>query len=101
MLHDQGELDRFAGRVAAADATAAAGIRASGQGTDFSRSVLVGWTEATGCSAARSAALAVEGERLALRVGQPKPPPECFAPFLVTAVFEAQKGSVPARPVFG
>ncbi|MEE4542084.1 hypothetical protein V2S66_08915 [Streptomyces sp. V4-01] len=101
VLRDRSALARFAGRYAARDTKAAAGIRAAGQATDFSRSALVGWTDATGCSAATSAALQVLGERLALHVVQPEAPPECFASFRVTVVFEVPSERLPARPVFG
>jgi hypothetical protein len=101
VLHDRGELAGFAARFAPGDPKAAAAIRTAGQATDFSRSVLVGWTKATGCSAAKSAALRVSGDRVTLRVVQPAPPPECFAPYRLTVVFEVARDALPARPVFG
>jgi hypothetical protein len=100
VLHNRAELSRFAARFAATDPKTAAAIKASGQATDFSRSVLVGWTALTGCSAATSAALEMRGELLALHVVQPKPAPECFASFRVTVVFEVAQDRLPARPVF-
>jgi hypothetical protein len=101
VLHDAGELSRFAQQVAATDPRAAAEITGSGKATDFSRQVLVGWTQTTGCSAATSARLTLSGERLMLRVDQPEPPPECLRAFWVTVVFEVPKERIPARPVFG
>jgi len=101
VLHDAGELSRFAQQVAATDPQAAAEITGSGKATDFSRQVLVGWTRTTGCGAATSARLTVSGDRLTLRVDQPVPPPECLRAFWVTVVFEVPKERIPARPVFG
>jgi hypothetical protein len=101
VVSDQGDLDRFAARAVPADAGAAAAIRASGKAADFSRSVLVGWTAVTGCSQATSAALVVSGDRLVVGVQQPKPLPECFAPFRVTVLFAVPRERMPARPVFG
>jgi hypothetical protein len=101
VLHDGGELQRYAQRFAAGDPKAARDIVAGGGRTDFTRSVLVGWTRTTGCSVATAAALGVSGDRLVLRVSAPKPPPECFAADQVTVVFEVPKERMPARPVFG
>lgn len=101
VLHNRGELAGFAKRFAANDPKAAAAIASSGAATDFSRQVLVGWTEVTGCSAATAAMLTVSGDRVSLHVDQPKPPPECFAADQVTVVFEVPKERIPARPVFG
>jgi hypothetical protein len=101
VLHDAGELTGFAQQVAATDPRAAAEITGSGKATDFSRQVLVGWTRTTGCSAATSARLTVSGERLTLRVSQPKAPPECLRAYWVTVVFEVPKERIPALPVFG
>lgn len=101
VLHDAGELGRFAQQVAAADPRAAADITDGGKATDFSRQVLVGWTQSTGCSTASSARLTVSGDRLTLRVDQPEPPPECLRAFWVTVVFEVPKERIPAQPVFG
>lgn len=100
VLHDRGELDRFAGEVAADDADAAAKISAGGGSTDFSRYALVGWTRSTGCSTATSVTLSVSGSLLKLHVNQPKPPPECLVDFRVTVVFEVPKERIPARPAF-
>ena len=101
VLQDKGELQRFAGKIAAADPGAAADIVAGGQDTDFSRRVLVGWTRTSGCSAATAARLTVSGSRLEMRVSQPKPPPECLAAFRMTVVFDVPKERIPARPEFG
>jgi hypothetical protein len=100
VLRDRAQVERFAGRFDARDASAAEGIRAAGRAADFSRSVLVGWTATTGCGAATSARLEVAGERLALRVVTPSAAPECFAAYRVTAVFEVARERVPAEPVF-
>ncbi|MFI1095269.1 hypothetical protein [Streptomyces sp. NPDC020917] len=97
---DRAGLDAFVRRVSAQDAGAARAIEAGARATDFSRAVLVAWTQVTGCSAATSAALEVSGDRLELRVDQPAPPPECFAPQRVTVVFEVPKDRMPGRPVF-
>ncbi|MBD0735007.1 hypothetical protein BGM09_02240 [Streptomyces sp. CBMA29] len=101
VLHDRGELDRFATTVAHSDGRTAAEISAGGAATDFGRYVLVGWTESTGCSAATSATLGVAGDSLKLRVEQPTPTAECLTDFRVTVVFEVPKDRIPARPAFG
>lgn len=101
VLHGRSELERFARRAAPGDAKAGQDIAAAGRTADFSRSVLVGWTATTGCSAATAATLGVAGERLELHVSQPKPPPECFAADHVAVVFEVPKERIPARPAFG
>jgi hypothetical protein len=100
VLHDRAEVRRFAGKVAADDPEAANAIVSGARGTDFSRRVLVGWTATTGCSAATAATLTVSGNRLQVRVSQPKPPPECVAAFRATAVFEVPRERIPARPDF-
>jgi hypothetical protein len=100
VVRDRTGLDAFVRRVGARDEAAARAIGAGARSTDFARSVLVAWTRVTGCSAARSATLEVAGDRLELRVVQPAPPPECFAPFRVTVVFEVPRERVPDRPVF-
>jgi len=97
---DRAGLEAFVRRVSAQDARAARAIEAGARATDFSRAVLVAWTQVTGCSAATSAALEVSGDRLGLRVDQPAPPPECFAPHRVTVVFEVPRERMPDRPVF-
>jgi len=97
---DRAGLEAFVRRVSAQDAGAARAIEAGARATDFSRAVLVAWTQVTGCSAATSAALEVSGDRLGLRVDQPAPPPECFAPHRVTVVFEVPRERMPDRPVF-
>ncbi|CAG7625420.1 conserved exported hypothetical protein [Actinacidiphila bryophytorum] len=101
VLHDRAEADRYAARFAARDPQAQAQIAAAGRATDFTRQVLVGWTATTGCSAATSAALTVSGDRVALQVSQPKPPPECVMAFRVSVVFRVAKERMPAQPVFG
>jgi hypothetical protein len=100
VLRDRAALERFAAAVAKNDARAAAKISASGAATDFTRNVLVGWAESTGCSAATSAVLLAAGNTLRLHVVQPKPTPECFTDFRVTVVFEVPKDRLPARPAF-
>lgn len=100
VLRDRAALERFAATVAKNDDRAAAKITASGAATDFTRNVLVGWAESTGCSAATSAVLLGIGDTLKLHVVQPKPSPECFTDFRVTVVFEVPKDRIPARPVF-
>jgi hypothetical protein len=101
VVRSRAALRTLVDRVAARDARAAAAISAGTRATDFSRSVLVAWSEPTGCSRATSAALEVSGDRLVLRVSQPQPLPECFASDRLTVVFEVPKERVPARPVFG
>jgi hypothetical protein len=100
VLHDQDDVARFAGKVAANDPKVKDAIVAGARPTDFSRRVLVGWTATTGCSAATAATLTVSGKRLTVQVSQPKPPPECLVAFRMTAVFEVPKERVPAQPVF-
>ncbi|SEN63264.1 hypothetical protein SAMN05216267_1007197 [Actinacidiphila rubida] len=89
-------LDRFGAR----DADAARAIGAATRAADFSRSVVVVWADVTGCSAATSVVLQVAGDRLQLAVTRPEPPPECFAPDRMTAVFEVPRGQVPGAPEF-
>ncbi|UWE08336.1 hypothetical protein [Actinacidiphila bryophytorum] len=101
VLHDRAEADGYAARLAGRDPQAQAQIAAAARATDFTRQVLVGWTATTGCSAATSAALTVSGDRVALQVSQPKPPPECVMAFRVSVVFQVAKERMPARPVFG
>ncbi|HEY5836043.1 hypothetical protein [Streptomyces sp.] len=101
VLRSRAELQEVADTFAADDPEAAAQIVSGGGTTDFSRSVLVVWTETTGCSAADAALLAVSGNRLRAQFDQPKPPPECFAPFKVVVVFEVPKERMPTRPVLG
>lgn len=101
VLHDTGEVARYAAAFAERDPQAQARIVAAGRATDFTRQVLVGWTAATGCSAATTAALAVSGDRLDLHVSQPTPPPECLAAFHVSVVFQVARERIPAQPVFG
>jgi hypothetical protein len=100
-VRDRAGLERFAAKAAPGDGAARAAMVRAGRGADFSRSVLVGWTATTGCSAATAAALDVVGDRLAVRVRQPRQPPECFAVSRVAVVFEVPKERMPERPVFG
>ncbi|WP_329132178.1 hypothetical protein OG552_12275 [Streptomyces sp. NBC_01476] len=100
VLHDAGELGRFAAKVAPQDRQAAE-ITAGGKDTDFSRDVLVGWTASTGCSAATAAVLHIADDRLSVRVSQPEPPRECLRAFVATVLFAVPKESMPANPVFG
>ncbi|MDX3229857.1 hypothetical protein [Streptomyces sp. ME19-01-6] len=71
------------------------------EGTDFTRTTLVGWSTTTGCAQWSSATLHRAGDTLKLIAGpHPEPPPECFAPFHVIAVFEVPKDRLPERPRF-
>jgi hypothetical protein len=101
VLHDQGELSRFAQDAVTQDQGTATKIAAVGESTDFSRDTLVGWTAATGCSTATAAHLKMAGSRLSLQVSQPKPAQECVRSFVVTVVFAVPKKAIPAEPVFG
>lgn len=101
VLHDRGDVERFAASVAARDPKTAAAVTASADRTDFSSRVLVGWTASTGCSAATSAALRISGNTLTPTADQPIPPPECLTDFRVTAVFEVLRTRMPEHPVFG
>lgn len=92
---------RYAAEFGAGDAGARAEVEAAVEGTDFRRQVLVGWTTTTGCSTATAAELVVAGGRLELRVGQPKPPPECVVADRLSVVFRVPRERVPAHPVFG
>jgi hypothetical protein len=101
VLGDRTAAVRYADAFAERDPQARAQIVAAAQGTDFGRQVLVGWTEATGCSAATGAALGVSGNRLELRVSQPEPPQECLATYRVSVVFRVDREQIPERPEFG
>ncbi|MCZ4118947.1 hypothetical protein [Streptomyces sp. H39-S7] len=95
------ELSRFPSWFAGSDPAAAREIAARSQKTDFSRNVLVGWVETTGCGQATGVALLASGDRLTLGVSGPKPPPECLVAHQVTAVFEVPRDRMPKHPVFG
>ncbi|MDF9813348.1 hypothetical protein [Streptomyces sp. SPB162] len=95
------ELSRFPSWFAGSDPTAAREIAERSQTTDFSRNVLVGWVETTGCSQVTGVALLATGDRLTLGVSQPKPPPECLVANQVTVVFEVPRDRMPKQPVFG
>lgn len=101
VLEDRAGAVRYAAAFGERDPRARERIEAAARGTDFGRQVLVGWTAATGCSAATGAALRVSGNRLELRVGQPEPLPECVAPFRVSVVFRVDRELMPERPEFG
>ncbi|MES4906343.1 MULTISPECIES: hypothetical protein [unclassified Streptomyces] len=69
--------------------------------TDFTRTTLVGWSASTGCAQWPSATLHRAGDTLKPVAGpHPEPPPECFAPFHVIAVFEVPRDRLPERPRF-
>ncbi|MEU8823210.1 hypothetical protein [Streptomyces sp. NPDC048636] len=97
VVRDRAGLDAFARHFGKrADA-----ITAEARNTDFSRSALVGWSTTTGCARWPSATLKRSGDRLALIPGRhPSPPPECFAPFHLIAVFVVPKERLPSEPVF-
>lgn len=95
------ELSRFPSWFAGSDPAAAREIAQRSQKTDFSRNVLVGWVETTGCSQATGVALLAGGDRLTLGVSQPKPPPECLVAHQVTVVLEVPRDRMPKHPVFG
>ncbi|QKV94861.1 hypothetical protein HUT19_26515 [Streptomyces sp. NA02950] len=97
VLRDGAGLDAFAGHFGRrADA-----ITAKARNTDFSRTALVGWSMTTGCARWPSATLRRSGDRLVLVAGRhPSPPPECFAPFHLIAVFVVPKERLPSQPVF-
>ncbi|MBL1098037.1 hypothetical protein [Streptomyces coffeae] len=97
VLRTTAELDAFAHHFGKrADA-----ITAKARDTDFSRTALVGWSTTTGCAQWPSATLRRSGERLTLIAGRhPAPPPECFAPFHIIAVFVVPKERLPSEPVF-
>ncbi|KAK1179364.1 hypothetical protein B7755_015160 [Streptomyces sp. NBS 14/10] len=69
--------------------------------TDFSRTTLVGWSATTGCAQWPSATLHRAGDTLKPIAGpHPEPPPECYAPFHVIAVFEVPRDRLPVQPRF-
>jgi hypothetical protein len=69
--------------------------------TDFARTTLVGWAATTGCAQWPSATLHRAGDTLKPIAGpHPAPPPECFAPFHVIALFKVDRDRLPARPRF-
>ncbi|MET7935057.1 hypothetical protein [Streptomyces sp. NPDC005322] len=97
VARSRGELAAFAGRFGKRGSE----IAAKAGHTDFSRTALVGWSTLTGCAQWPSATLHRSGDRLSLVAARhPKPPPECFAPFHVIAVFEVPKGRLPTHPHF-
>ncbi|MCM2428329.1 hypothetical protein [Streptomyces sp. RKAG337] len=101
VVNSELELSRFPSWFAGSDPTAAREIAQRAQKTDFSRNVLVGWVETTGCSQATGAVLLASGDRLTLGVIQPKPKPECLVAYQVTVVFEVPRDRMPKHPVFG
>jgi hypothetical protein len=101
VLDSEGDLARFPGYFAKSAPEIAQQITAKAARTDFSRSVLVGWSKTTGCSAATDAVLRLDaGKRLHLGVAQPRPPGECFAANHVVTLFEVPRGSLPDHPRF-
>ncbi len=97
VLRNEAELSAFAHRFGnRADA-----ITEAARTTDFSRTALVGWSLTTGCAKWPSATLRRSGQRLTLIAGRhPPPPPECFVPFHLIAVFTVPKERLPSEPVF-
>jgi hypothetical protein len=99
VLRSEAELTVFARRFGKrADA-----ILAKAGKNDFSRDALVGWSATTGCAKWPSATLHRPGggDRLTLvAAAHPTPPPECFAPFHIVAVFTVPKDRLPAQPRF-
>lgn len=90
----------FAGASAGGPETAKK-VAARLKGTDLKTNVLVAFTATTGCSKPHGAQLYAHGRLLAFRpLDQPSPPPECYAPYQVTAVFEVPKNRLPDRPRF-
>lgn len=84
------------------DSTMAEGIAAGLRKADLSRNVVVAYTTDTGCGTAGGAELVASGNQLDLRLlDHPAPPPECYAPNAVTALFEVDRDRMPADPVFG
>lgn len=101
VLDSESDLARFPGYFAQTAPEIAEEIATRAAKTDFSRTVLVGWSRTTGCSAATDAVLALDAsKRLALGVDQPRPPTECFAANHVVTVFEVPRGQLPDRPRF-
>jgi hypothetical protein len=101
VLGDREAALRYAAGFGSAGARARAEVGEAVDGTDFSRQVLVGWTTTTGCSAATEARLVVVGQRLELRVSQPKPAPECLVPVRLSVLFRLPREQMPSHPVFG
>lgn len=99
VLRTKGQLTAFARRFGGrADA-----MLAKAGKNDFTRTALVGWSATTGCAKWPSATLhrPGRGDRLTLvAAAHPTPPPECFAPFHIVAVFTVPKDRLPARPRF-
>ncbi|WP_431771105.1 hypothetical protein [Streptomyces cucumeris] len=97
VLRNEAELSAFAHRFGnRADA-----LTDAARTTDFSRTALVGWSLTTGCAKWPSATLRRSGQRLTLIAGRhPPPPPECFVPFHLIAVFTVPKERLPSEPVF-
>ncbi|MET7764974.1 hypothetical protein [Streptomyces sp. NPDC005336] len=97
VLRSRGELTAFAGRFGKRGSE----IAAKAGHVDFSRTALVGWSTLTGCAQWPSATLHRSGDRLTLVAARhPEPPPECFAPFHVIAVFEVARERLPSHPHF-
>ncbi|MFD8982136.1 hypothetical protein [Streptomyces sp. NPDC059564] len=101
VITDERELARFPGWFTAVDARTARDIAVQTAGTDFSKSVLVGWVQDTGCATATGAALDRVGDRLELRMTTTTPPAQCAAGTQAAVVFEVAQSAMPARPTFG
>jgi hypothetical protein len=101
VLDSEADLTRFPGYFAVSAPEIARAITAKAAETDFSRSVLVGWSRNTGCSAATGASLLLDAkQRLYLGVQQPRPLPECFAADHIVTVFEVPRTLLPDNPRF-
>ncbi|MFF7653807.1 hypothetical protein ACFZCY_28925 [Streptomyces sp. NPDC007983] len=99
VLRNEGQLAAFARRFGKRGEA----ILAEAGKNDFGRNALVGWSATTGCAKWPSATLHRPGggDRLTLvAAAHPTPPPECFAPFHIVAVFTVPKDRLPARPRF-
>ncbi|MFI0820534.1 hypothetical protein ACH4TX_30780 [Streptomyces sp. NPDC021098] len=99
VLRTKGQLADYARRFG----TRADAILAQAGKNGFGRDALVGWSTTTGCAKWPSATLHRPGggDRLALvAAARPSPPPECFAPFHIIAIFTVPKDRLPTRPRF-
>lgn len=99
VLRTKGQLTAFARRFG----KQAEAILAKAGKNDYGRNALVGWSATTGCATWPSATLhrPGRGDRLTLvAAAHPTPPPECFAPFHIIAIFTVPKDRLPARPRF-
>jgi hypothetical protein len=100
VLDNERDLERFPSWFAASEPEAARKITQKAASTNFARDVLVGWSMATGCSAATEATLFASGPRLSLGLDQPQPQPECLVSNEVLVVFEVPRERMPKHPRF-